>query len=65
MKTIDIICDIVEEAHDIFNTTSIMDVIGLDKITAQDKLFKMHGHSGKENIDRFLELIDRLKSVTQ
>ena len=65
MKTIDKICDIVEEAHEIFSTTSIMDVIDLDKSAAQKMLIQQYGNSGKENIDRFLELIDRLKSVTQ
>lgn len=65
MKTIDKICDILEEAHNIFSTTSIMDVMDLDKLSAQKKLIKLYGKTDKKNVDRYLELVDELKSVTQ
>ncbi len=65
MMILDKICDLVEEAHEIFSATSVIEVINLDKPSAQEVLNKAYGNPGTENIDRYIDVIERLKKVTQ
>ncbi len=59
------ICDLVEEAHEIFSATSVIEVINLDKPSAKEVLNKAYGNPGTENVDRYIDVIERLKKVTQ
>ncbi len=65
MMILDKICDLVEEAHEIFSATSVSEVLNLDKPAARKVLNKMYNNHETENIDRYLNVIERLKTVTQ
>ncbi len=59
------ICDLVEEAHELFNTTSIFDVIDLDKSSAKEVLNETYRNPRVKKIERYLDVIERLKQVTR
>ncbi len=64
MRNIDKICDLVEAAHSIFPGNSVFKVIDLDKSTAIAFLNDAYDNPKTEIIERYLEVIERLKWVT-
>ncbi|TKB23115.1 hypothetical protein FCL47_23885 [Desulfopila sp. IMCC35006] len=52
---------LVDEAHAIFNATSIHEVIDLDKPAARAFLMKAYGNYDSALIDQYLEVIDKLR----
>ncbi len=64
MRNIDKICDLVETAHEIFPGQSVFEVINLEKSAAEKILNKTYNNPGADRIGDYLEVIERLKWVT-
>ena len=60
MRT-DEISKLVDEAHAIFNTTLVHEVIDLEKQAAEDLLNEVYDNPVVEIIDRYLEVVKRLR----
>lgn len=52
---------LVNEAHNIFNKTSIFEVVDLNKELAKEFLDEAYGNPNGELIDRYLDLVKKLK----
>ncbi len=50
---------------EIFNATSVLEALNLDKVAARKVLNKMYNNPDTQNIDRYLNVIKRLKTVPQ
>lgn len=61
----DEISKLVDEAHAIFNATSVFEVIDLDKHAARDFLAKAYGNPDIEAIDRYLDVLKKLDCETR
>lgn len=57
----------VDQAHKIFNDTSVFEfeVFDSDRQTAIDFLNKTYGNPGDEVIDRYLEVVSKLRRVIE
>jgi hypothetical protein len=55
----------VDKAHKIFNGTSVFEyeVFDSDRQTARDFLNQTYGNPGDEAIDRYLEVVSKLRRV--
>lgn len=51
----------VDEAHGNFNTTSIYEVIDLDKQAVTEVLNIIYDNPGSERIERYLRVLERLR----
>jgi len=56
---------LVGEAHAIFDDTSILEVIDLDEGSARDVLNKFYGRPEGVLIDRYLDVLEKLRRATQ
>ncbi|MGB3212460.1 MAG: hypothetical protein WBB19_17300 [Desulforhopalus sp.] len=52
---------LVDEAHSIFNATSIYEVIDLDESAARAFLTTAYGNPETALIDQYLEVVDKLR----
>ncbi len=59
------ICDLVEEAHTILDASSISTVMHLEKNAAKKLLQETYGNPQSETIDRYLEVVAKLKEVNR
>jgi len=55
---------LVDEAHKIFNKTSVFEVVDLDNNPARDFLNEAYYNPGPEVIDRYLCVIEKLRWIT-
>jgi hypothetical protein len=56
---------LVEEAHAIFNATTVSEVMDMrDRKSQEDFLNKIYNNQEPENIDRYLDVVKRLESAT-
>lgn len=59
----DIIEILVNEAHDIFNKTSIFEVVDLDNGPARDFLNETYGNPEAGLVERYLGVIEKLEKL--
>ncbi|KJS02672.1 MAG: hypothetical protein VR65_04335 [Desulfobulbaceae bacterium BRH_c16a] len=59
----DIIDILVNEAHEIFNKTSIYEVIDLNNGSARDFLNETYGNPEAELVERYLGVIEKLEKL--
>ena len=60
----DEISELVEEAHAIFNATTVTEVMDMkDRQSQEDFLNKIYNNPGAEAIDRYLDVVKRLDMV--
>ncbi len=52
---------LVKKAHRVFNKTSVFEVIDKDRVTATSFLNKVYNFPDPKSIDRYLEILARLK----
>ncbi len=52
---------LINEAHDIFDQTSIFDIIENDRPTAIELLNEAYDNPSHEKVDRYLKVIERLR----
>lgn len=64
VKSKDQIEKLVDEAHKIFNQTSVFEVVDLDNNPARDFLNEAYDNPGPESIDRYLCVIEKLRWIT-
>jgi len=57
----DTISKLIDEANAIFNPTLVHEVSDLDKQAAKDFLNEVYDTPGAEIIDRYLEVVERLR----
>jgi hypothetical protein len=61
----DEISELVEEAHAIFNATTVSEVMDMrDRQSQEDFLNKIYNNSGVEAINRYLDVVKRLERAT-
>jgi hypothetical protein len=63
-KRIEQIEILVNEAHRIFNKTSVFDVIDLEKNSARDFLNDAYNNPAPELLNRYLDVIEKLRWIT-
>lgn len=56
---------IVDQAHKIFNKTSVLEVIDMDGDSARDFLNKAYGHPEPAIIDLYLDVIEMLRWIAK
>ncbi len=61
----DEISELVEEAHAIFNATTVSEVMDMrDRQSQEDFLNKIYSNPGVEAINLYLDMVKRLKHAT-
>ena len=59
-----LITKFVNQAHKIFNATSVFEVIDTDRQSATEFLNKYYRYPGTRKIDQYLKVVAKLKQVT-
>ena len=52
---------LIEKAHEIFNKTSIYEVMDLEPVTAIMTLVDYYGPTHKDNLNKYLSILDQLR----
>ncbi len=52
---------LIEDAHQVFNQTSIYEVMDLDPVTAIMTLVDYYGPTHKDNLVKYLSILDQLR----
>ncbi len=55
---------LVDEAHEIFNKTSIFEVADLDIGSAKEFLNEAYDNPGPELVERYLDVLEKIRIVT-
>ena len=60
----DLIEVLVDRAHQIFNETSIFEVMDLNQKAARAKLFELYDAANDRAVDKYLGIFDQLREIS-